>query len=46
MAHVVLSFDRIIDHARLPDVIRRQSGALIGGFESASDLRVREAVAS
>lgn len=34
MAHVVLSFDRIIDHARLADVIRRQSGALIGAFEA------------
>src|SRR6478609_504472 len=34
MAHVVLSFDQIVDHARLADVIRRQSGALIGAFES------------
>lgn len=34
MAHVALSFDRIVDHARLPDVIRRQSGALIGAFEA------------
>lgn len=34
MAHVVLSFDQIVDHARLADVIRRQSGALIGAFEA------------
>lgn len=34
MAHVVLSFDRIVDHARLPELIRRQSGALVGAFES------------
>lgn len=34
MAHVVLSFDEIVDHARLPELIRRQSGALIGAFES------------
>ncbi len=34
MAPVVLSFDQIVDHARLPDLIRRQSGALVGAFEA------------
>ncbi len=34
MAHVALSFDEIVDHARLADIIRRQSGALVGAFEA------------
>jgi len=34
MDHVALSFDQIVDHARLPELIRRQSGALIGAFEA------------
>lgn len=33
MVHVVLSFDQIVDNARLPDVVRQQSGALTGAFE-------------
>lgn len=34
MAHVVLSFEQIVDHARLPELVRKQSGALIGAFEA------------